>query len=62
MTFKENYMSEFEYETDYGVIPMRLLSNKIKTKSNSFLIDYCLFDKGGSLVFNNKIEIKYTKE
>ena len=62
MIFKENYMDEFQYKTDYGDINMKLLTNKIETKSNSFLIDYCLFDEGDNLIFNNKMEIKYIKE
>ena len=62
MTFKENYLDEFQYKTEYGDIYMKLLTNKIESEKDGFVIDYSLFDEADNLIFNNKMEIKYIKE
>lgn len=62
MLFKENYMDEFQYRTEYGDIFMKLLTNKIENKNNSFLIDYFIFDEEDNLIFKNKMKIEYIKE
>ncbi len=62
MKFNKKADCDFIFETEFGNLLFRIVTNSIIIGDNYFKIEYCLYDEFDKLANKNKLIFEYIKE
>ena len=62
MKFNKEMDWDFSFETEFGKLIFRIVTNSIEIGEQYFHIEYCLYDEFDNLANINKLSLEYIKE
>ncbi len=62
MKFNKDVECDFAYETEFGKLVLKLVTNNIAIENKCFRIEYSLYDELDILAYKNKLILEYIKE
>ncbi|MDD2370925.1 MAG: DUF1934 family protein [Firmicutes bacterium] len=62
MKFNKEINCDFVYETEFGNLLFKLVTNSMIIEEKYFIIEYSLYDEFDKLAHKNKLKLEYIKE